>query len=605
MAVIGRHMELKRAGRTWKGNCVFHGEKTPSFHVYTDDKHYHCYGCGERGDVFKFLQKLTGRNFVDVVKELAAEVGVEIPEGEAEADPQKAQRRRERNELLAACDAAARYWAARLESRWGDAARGYLAGRGITPEMVKAFRLGVAADAWDDLGPRLEPKGVTRDAIRRAGLTVDKDRRSYDRFRGRLMFPIAGLDGKVIGFGARALGEEKGAKYINTPETPLYKKGRVLYGLDVAREQIRKTRRAVLVEGYFDVIGLHQAGVRNAVAVCGTSLTPEHVELLERCDCREVVMLFDGDAAGAAAPAKNAPALLPTSIAGKVALLPAAAGKIDPDEFARSQGGGAVEALVAAAVPITDFLVDQAVAQVSGGADLRDASLEQKIEAVRYLRPFVTALADGLSRSIFLERISRRLGVVEDRLREVVEPPAQRPTVETAPGGRTPARPAQDPRGRTLRSVEQVRSRVRLANPAVDALAMLAAFPDLLAGAAAEENFALTLPEGALSDLARDLLSVPVPHAQVVERVSHALDSASLLRFRGVLGPACPGRDVAEREFRRAIVRAKLEAVQAEMERTLKLVAKAGRAEEDLVAREQRLMSQRRDLERRLRSLDR
>ncbi len=371
VAVIGRHMELKRSGRTWKGCCVFHGERTPSFHVYPEDKHFKCYGCGEYGDVFKFLQKLEGKEFPEVVRDLAREVGVEIPEVEEESGEQK-RRRQERNELLAASDAAARYWAARLQSRYGASARRYLEGRGVTPESVQRFRLGVAADDWNDLPRRLADKGIGVDALKRAGLVIEKEKGGgYDRFRNRLMFPIAAMDGQVIGFGGRALPgaekDDKGAKYINTPETPLYKKSKVLYGLDLAREAIRRTRQAVLVEGYFDVIGLHQADVTSAVAVCGTALTPEHVELLQRCDCREVTILFDGDVAGLAAPAKAAAALFPAGIAGKVAVLPSEGGKSDPDEFARANGKAGVEALLAAAVPLSTFLIDRAVDRTCPG----------------------------------------------------------------------------------------------------------------------------------------------------------------------------------------------------------------------------------------------
>src|SRR5512147_2535827 len=326
VAVIGRHMELKKAGRTWKGCCVFHGERTPSFHVYPEDRHFKCYGCGEYGDVFKFLQKLQGKEFPEVVRALAAEAGVEIPE-RGEDSAEQRQRRRERAEVLSACDSAAR-----LQSRFGEPARAYLSGRGIAEETARRFRLGVASEAWNDLAARVKEKGISEEALVKAGLLVPRvGKRPYDRFRGRLLFPIAGLDGEVIGFGARVLpgGDEKGAKYVNSPESPVYKKSRVLYGLDLAREAIRKTRSAVLVEGYFDVIGLHQAGVRNAVAVCGTALTPEHLELLERCDCREVVILFDGDQAGLAAPAKAAQVLLPSPVTGKVAVLPSDAGKVD------------------------------------------------------------------------------------------------------------------------------------------------------------------------------------------------------------------------------------------------------------------------------------
>jgi DNA primase len=220
VAVIGRHMELKRSGRTWKGNCVFHGEKTPSFHVYPEDKHFKCYGCGAYGDVFTFLQKLEGKEFPEVVRALALEVGVEIPETAEEDSAEQRARRKERNEILAASDAAARYFAARLGSRHGDAARKYLEGRGVSEESIRTFRLGVAADSWNDLPRRLAEKGIGQDALKRAGLVIEREEGGfYDRFRKRLMFPIAGMDGQVIGFGGRALGDEKGAKYLNTAST--------------------------------------------------------------------------------------------------------------------------------------------------------------------------------------------------------------------------------------------------------------------------------------------------------------------------------------------------------------------------------------------------
>jgi DNA primase len=406
-------MELKRSGRTWKGNCIFHGEKTPSFHVYPEDKHFNCYGCGAHGDVFTFLQKLEGKEFPEVVRALALEVGVEIPEAAEEDSAEQRARRKERNEILAASDAAARYFAARLGSRHGEPARAYLAGRGVSEDSIRTFRLGVAADEWNDLPRRLAEKSIGLEALNKAGLVIEreKDGGTYDRFRNRLMFPIAGMDGQVIGFGGRALPSEraeKGAKYLNTPETPLYKKSKVLYGLDLARERIRKTRQAILVEGYFDVIGLHQAGVQNAVAVCGTALTPEHVELLGRCDCREVTILFDGDVAGLAAPAKAAQALFPAGLAGKVAVLPSEQGKTDPDDYARANGRAGVEALLARAVPLSEFLIDRTVERTCRGRP-REAALEQKLAAVRELIPFVRMMPEGLARSVFEDAIAKRL----------------------------------------------------------------------------------------------------------------------------------------------------------------------------------------------------
>ena len=451
VALIGRHVELKRAGRTWKGCCPFHGERTPSFHVYTEDKHYKCYGCGEYGNVFTFLQKLQGKEFPEVVRELAAEVGIEIPEADAQETAEAQRRRKERNELLAACDAAARYWAARLGSTLGRGRRRATWRRGAW----RRSRSRPSAWGWRRRGgttcvPRLKEKGIGEAAVRKAGLLVEKDDgRSYDRFRGRLMFPIAGLDGQVIGFGGRAMGEEKGAKYINTPETPLYKKSRVLYGLDLAREAIRKTRTAVLVEGYFDVIGLHQAGVKNAVAVCGTALTPEHVELLKRCDCREVTVLFDGDSAGLAAPAKAAAALFPSGLSGKVALLPAGDAEARPRRLRPgprqgrgrgAAGGGACRSRSSSST-----------APWSGPAarEPQTAALEAKLAAVAELAPLVQLAPEGLARGVFEEAVARKLDLDVEALRRelagarparVEEPPPRPRSRRPGAGRRGPAR---------------------------------------------------------------------------------------------------------------------------------------------------------------------
>ncbi len=592
VAVIGRHMELKRSGRTWKGCCVFHGERTPSFHVYPEDKHFKCYGCGAYGDVFGFLQRLEGKEFPEVVRDLAREVGVEIPEAEEESAEQK-RRRKERSEILAACDAAARYWAARLQSRYGAIARRYLEGRGVTEESVQRFRLGVAADEWNDLLRRLADKGVGAPDLVRAGLLIEKEKGGgYDRFRNRLMFPIAGIDGQVIGFGGRALpseADDKGAKYINTPETPLYKKSKVLYGLDLARETIRKTRQAVLVEGYFDVIGLHQAGVTAAVAVCGTALTPEHVELLSRCDCREVTILFDGDSAGLAAPAKAAAALFPSGMAGKVAVLPAEAGRSDPDEFARASGQAGVEALLRSAVPLSTFLIDRAVERTCAG-NPREAPLESKLAAVRELQPFVRMMPEGLARSVFEDAIAKRLELDLVALRAELSgersagvAPGRRPAPQRPGAARPPA----------------VRTRSLLPGPAADALALLATFPDL-AGIAEEESLPGLLPPGPLADLARDLIGGGIGPEEGLARLSAVADDATLRRAGGVRP------EDAGRELRRGAVKAKLERVTTDMAAAERHVIKAGTAAvDDVAVAYQRLVAVKRDLEKRLRSLGR
>jgi DNA primase len=594
VAVIGRHMELKRAGRTWKGCCVFHGEKTPSFHVYPEDKHFKCYGCGAYGDVFGFLQKLEGKEFPEVVRDLAREVGVEIPEAEEESAEQK-RRRKERNEIVAASEAAARYWAARLQSRYGEAARRYLEGRGVTEESVQRFRLGVAADEWNDLPRRLADKGIGAPALVRAGLVIEKEKGGgYDRFRNRLMFPIAAMDGQVIGFGGRALGEEKGAKYINTPETPLYKKSKVLYGLDLARETIRKSRRAVLVEGYFDVIGLHQAGVTGAVAVCGTALTPEHVELLARCDCREVTILFDGDVAGLAAPAKAAAALFPAGLAGKVAVLPSDAGKSDPDEFARAAGREGVEALLAAAVPLSTFLVDRTVERTCGGKP-REAPLEAKLAAVRELQPFVRMMPEGLARSVFEETIAKKLELDLGALRDELS--GERPRGGSPAPERRAAPPQPRPAAGPARP-QGPRAKLLLPGPAADALAILAAFPEL-AEVADGEHLPGLLPAGAVADLARDLIRGGVSSEEALGRLSSVTDEATVRRALGV------PRERAERELRRGAVKAMLERVVGDMAVADREIVKAGTAAGDVAVEYQRLIARKRDLQKRLGLLER
>jgi DNA primase len=603
VAVLGRHMELKRSGRTWKGNCPFHGERTPSFHVYPEDKHFKCYGCGAYGDVFGFLQKLEGKEFPEVVRDLAREVGVEIPEVGEESAEQK-RRRKERTEIAAACDAAARYWAARLGSRYGAEARKYLEERGVGEEAVKRFRVGVAADEWSDLPRRLAEKGVGAEALQKAGLTIQREKGgAYDRFRNRLMFPIAAMDGQVIGFGGRALPgsskDEKGAKYINTPETPAYKKSKVLYGLDLARETIRKTRQAVLVEGYFDVIGLHQAGVPSAVAVCGTALTPEHVELLQRCDCREVTILFDGDAAGLAAPAKAAAALFPAGMAGKVAALPSDGGKTDPDEFARAHGKAGVEAILAGATPLSTFLIERAVERTCVGKP-REAPLEAKVAAVRELAPFVRMMPEGLARSVFEDAIAKRLDLDLAALRAELSGEGRPPAREgkaadpqrAAPPPRRPAAPAP-------------RTKILLPGPAADALGLLAAFPDL-GPVAEEEGLAGLLPAGPLAELARALIGGTASSEEALARLSDAADAATVRRVREIAGPARPARDAAERELRRAATKAAIEAVRTEQDRLLALVAKNGApVAEELAVAAQVAARRRSDLEKRLRSMER
>jgi DNA primase len=560
VAVIGRHVELKKSGRTWKGCCVFHGERTPSFHVYPEDKHFKCYGCGEYGDVFKFLQKLQGKEFPEIVRAMASEVGVAIPDREEDSAEQR-RRREERAEVLAACDSAARYFTARLESPYGEAARAYLDSRGFSPATAKLFRLGVASNAWDDLTARLKPKGVSQAALEKAGLVARRDSGDrYDRFRGRLMIPIAAMDGEVIGFGGRVLpgASEERAKYINSPESVLYKKSRVLYGVDLAREHVRRTRSAVLVEGYFDVIGLHQAGVKNAVAVCGTALTPEHVDLLRRLDCRTLTLLFDGDAAGVTAATRAAAALLPSGIMGRVALLPTDAGKTDPDEYARTQGMAAVEKLIADSVPLTEYLIDRAIADHCG-PNPHGASYDQRVRAYQQLRPLLDAVPKGLSKTTFEEHAAKRIDLNLEKMRE--ELGTSQPMV-AVPGPR--AAPV------ATRVPDLVGS-----SKALDALGVLASFPTLT-DVALEEHFLDLFTGLPIEGVARDLVRGDVGGEQALERLASHLPSTAMSRLRKLLAEARPDPETAERQFRKATVEAKIEDLSQEIDALSAEAARVG-----------------------------
>ena len=302
----------------------------------------------------------------------------------------------------------------------------------------------------------------------------------------------------------------------------------------------------MLVEGYFDVIGLHQAGVANAVAVCGTALTPEHVELLQRCDCREVTILFDGDVAGLAAPAKAAAALFPTGVAGKVAVLPSEGGKTDPDEYARAHGRAGVEALLAKATPLSEYLIDRAVERSCGGP-AREAALEAKLAAVRELTPFVRMMSEGLARSVFEDAIAKRLDLDLGALRGELEGERSRRTATARPDA-APAAPRPP-----SRTAPASRVKLLLPGPAADALGLLAAFPEQLAAIAEEENLPSLMPPGPLADLARDLMRGPIPLEAALARVHAAGDadarSAASARSRVPRGlrPSAPGPSCGRR----------------------------------------------------------
>jgi DNA primase len=409
--VIGRRLDLRKAGTSFSGRCPFHADGTPSLRVYPDSKRFKCFGCGARGDVFEFLRRFEGKDFRTVVLELAAEAGVAVnesgPTARAPADD-------DTQVLARACDAALAHWIERL---WGDSggeARRYLQMRGIEAATARQYRVGYAPAEWHDLEGALHGRGFTDADLIRAGLLCESSngRQSvHDRFRGRLIFPFVRGSRDVVGFGARLLtaagdGAEH-PKYLNSPETPLFKKGQLLFGLSEARAAIRAAGRAVLVEGYFDALALAQAGLREVAAAGGTAVTQHQVGLLQRSAAEELIVLFDTDAAGREAPARFAQALLAAGVTSRVAQLPG--GPNDPDSFVRTHGMGALKKVLDAAVPLTEWLLERAIACRVAGTGTRTISVEQKLLIVRDLGPYVAAARPGLPRALIEQRIARRL----------------------------------------------------------------------------------------------------------------------------------------------------------------------------------------------------
>ncbi|MCX7932988.1 MAG: DNA primase [Rhodovarius sp.] len=346
--LIGRATRLTRAGRNWKGCCPFHQEKTPSFYVYDD--HFHCFGCGAHGDAVSFLMQREGLSFLEAVERLAAEAGLELPRPDPEAARRQA-RARDLHAVLAAAEAA---FIRRLASPEGRAAREYLAGRGLTPEIIARFGLGWSGEGRGALAAELRAEGIELPQLIEAGLMQAREERAVDLFFRRVMFPIRDRAGRTIGFGGRSLGEGQ-PKYVNSPETPLFSKRRSLYGIDLAREAVFRGARLIVVEGYMDVIALHQAGLAGAVAPLGTALTPEQLEALWAIS-PEPVLCFDGDAAGARAMARAAEVALPLLRPERRLLFASLPAGEDPDSLLRR--GGSMEPVLAAARPLHEVLFD-------------------------------------------------------------------------------------------------------------------------------------------------------------------------------------------------------------------------------------------------------
>lgn len=407
--VINDYVTLKKKGTNWMACCPFHQEKTPSFSVNPSKNIFYCFGCSKGGSVFNFVMEVEGLSFPEAVKVVAEKAGVPLPE--MVDDKRFEARRKEADEVIQLNAWALEFWEKQLgeENAEARAAREYVEGRGLSEETRRTFRLGYAPNSWDALGNHLKAKGAGIGQIERSGLVVKKEQGGYyDRFRGRLIFPVMDAQGRPVAFGARAMRPGDEPKYLNSPETAAYTKGRHLFGLNVSRDEIRRKKFAILVEGYLDLIVPFQHGVRNVVASLGTALTNEQAKLLGRF-ARKVVVNYDGDRAGINAAKRAIEVLLPEDFEAKVLVLPDGS---DPDEFVRAHGVEEYNKRRGAAVPHIQFVLEQAVAS----RNLRNPA--QKAEAVEEVLPFVRAVRRPVEKREYFDMMMDALRVEEKGLRQ-------------------------------------------------------------------------------------------------------------------------------------------------------------------------------------------
>lgn len=395
--LIESRVPLKRAGREYHACCPFHDERTPSFTVSPTKQFYHCFGCGAHGSAIRFLMEFDRLEFLDAVEELARRAGLEVPREAARA------RAPEGEDLYAVLAAAQRFYAQQLAA--SEPARRYLAGRGLDAAVIERYGIGFAPDGWEHLKSALGSDARRLALLEKAGLVSRNDQgRVYDKFRNRIMFPIRDRRGRTIAFGGRVIDQDDGPKYLNSPETPLFHKGRELYGLFEARQATSRPKRLVVVEGYMDVVSLAQFGVHEAVATLGTATTREHAELLFR-NAPDVVFCFDGDRAGRAAAWRAVENVLPRMRDGRQALFLFLPDGEDPDTIVRKEGAAGFEARLAKTVPLSEFLFSE----LSSDVDLR--TLEGRARVAERARPLIAQVPDGAFRDLLGARLAELTGV--------------------------------------------------------------------------------------------------------------------------------------------------------------------------------------------------
>jgi DNA primase len=431
--LVSGYVSLRKTGKNHVGLCPFHAEKTPSFNVNPDKQIFHCFGCGVGGDAFKFLELQEGLNFPEAVKSLAARAGIVLPaDTKARAEDRKAGD--ERAALLSIVAEAGEYFRKELEGPAGSAARAYLAKRGVSDAVVKDFGLGFARPEWDGLLRHLRQKGHAAGLMEKAGLVVKRSEGEghYDRFRGRIIFPIRDVAGSVIAFGGRVM-DASLPKYLNSPETPLYSKSNVLYCLDRAKEQGRKLGYFIIVEGYLDALACHQFGAKNAVATLGTALTEGHLRLLRRF-AKNLVLIFDPDPAGVKATLRGIDLFAASGMKVNVVSLPEGD---DPDTFLNKRGYDAFASCLRKSVKFMDFVLGQVL---MGG---RSLPIDEKVEKAGAMLGIIAKLPSGIERDHYLKKTAEALDLDEAVLRQEMprEPERRSPEPERPVAARRSLRP--------------------------------------------------------------------------------------------------------------------------------------------------------------------
>jgi DNA primase len=499
--IIGARVPLKKSGREYRACCPFHDEKTPSFWVSPAKQFYHCFGCSAHGTVVSFLMNFDRLSFVEAIEDLAARMGVEVPrEQSAAGTPAPVS-----DDLYSLMMKVATFYTEQLAAT--ERARSYAAKRGLDDATLAQFAIGYAPDSWNEVLKRFGASDASRARLMETGLIIEREKGDghYDRFRDRLMFPIRDARGRVIGFGGRVLDQGE-PKYLNSPETPLFHKGRELYGLYEVRQQRAPITRLIVVEGYMDVVRLHQSGIHYAVATLGTATTPEHLKRAFRV-VSEIIFCFDGDRAGRAAAWRALQNALPEATAGRELKFLFLPDKEDPDSLVGKEGRAAFEARYARALPLSEYLVTHLL------EDIDISHADGKARFVAEARPLLERVPPGPYRELLLDRLAAVIGVSAERFLAIVGPIKSAPE---RPQGATHGSNAGQGEGRTARSA----GRGGLVRQAVHTLLM---FPASALRLSREDRAALEAVDEPGADILRELLdslqAQPVTStAQLLER---------------------------------------------------------------------------------------